>query len=105
MHLISYAAVLDKNWLGLHPKAFKELNIKVKKFRQHTAVSCPLNVPIGHIILQKKHSAHLPGAGYHARRSLHYLICSQKQPFEAGATVSVLQMKKPKQIRSRSRSW
>lgn len=49
--------------MGLYPKSFKETNMKVKKFRQHTAVSCPLNVPIGHMILQKKHSAHLPEPG------------------------------------------
>lgn len=69
------------------PKPLKKLNIKVEKFRQHTAVSCPLNVPIGHITLQKKHSAHLPGAGHHAKLSLHYLSCSQKYPFEAGGTL------------------
>lgn len=67
----------------------QELNMKVKICRQHTAVSCTLNIPIGHIILQKNILCICQEPGI-VLGLLHYLGCSQKHPFEASATVSVL---------------
>lgn len=70
----------------------------------NTAGSCSLNIPPEH------HPANEAFCASVESRASHWLfphdfIYSQKHPFEAGAAVSVLQMRKLRQICSRSHSW